>query len=106
MNYSQDEFLDIMSQVDREGGDHLDKVCKHRRYTFSGPKQKPVILPGCGNSTLFEIPYDLEPATNVLEKGKIGVCAVDDAMGAWPRYGANEHSPATGGWLPDMEELR
>lgn len=106
MNYTQDEMIDLMEKVEAEGGDHLDLICKHKRYTFSGPHQKPLIWPGCGNSTLFDICYDLEPESNVLEQSMLTICAVDDAMAAWPRYGAKPHHEMNGGWLPNVEWLR
>lgn len=104
MNYDPDQFIDLMGRVEADGDTHLDQVCRHRRYTFTGEHEKPLIYPGCGNSSLFEISYDLESHGDLVERGKHVVCAVDDAMGAWPRYGAMAHDATNGGWIPDGED--
>lgn len=87
MNYSSDEFLRLMEAVENQGGEHLDKLCTVRRFEFSGDKIKPVSLPGCGNNSIFEIPYAAGDK-NGRNKGMqtVTVCAVDDAVGYWPRF--------------------
>lgn len=62
--FSQDEFLRLMTSIEVEGGhqaeddDGAPLVCKARRYQFSGPKSKPVVLKGCANESIFEVAYD------------------------------------------------
>jgi hypothetical protein len=85
MRYSQDEVIELMDRVEEQGGEHLDDQCTARRYSFVGDKMKPVTLPGCGNSLLFDVPY-----TGENEKQEsVVVCAVDDDMGKWPRFGGD-----------------
>lgn len=87
MNYSSDQFLRLMEEVEEQGGEHLDELCTARRFEFCGDKIKPVTLPGCGNSSVFQIPYAATDK-NGREKGMqdVKVCAVDDALGYWPRF--------------------
>jgi hypothetical protein len=90
MDYEKDEFFALIEDVEDQGGEHLDELCKHRRYEFTGDSIKPVVLPGCGNAALFRVPYEA-----IDKKGKeagvqpIVVCAVDDDMGRWPRFGGD-----------------
>ena len=86
MKYSQEEFFDLMERVENEGGEHLDDICGVRQYTFSGPHTKPLTDPGHGEVTLFKIPYLHEDDSTA---GELTVCAVDDDMGRWPRYGGD-----------------
>lgn len=83
MNYSQDEFFELMDQVEAQGGTHLDEMCKAKTYEFTGDRIKPATLPGCGNVALFDVPF--------LDNSSDGVtvCAVDDDMGKWPRFGGD-----------------
>lgn len=85
MKYDKAEFFDLMERVDVEGGEHLDAQCSAREFSFSGDKMKPVLMPGCGESALFSIPYDSKGKDN----GPVQVCAVDDDMGRWPRFGGD-----------------
>lgn len=90
MNYSKDEFLDLMTQVDDAGGEHLDEMCAARTYKFTGERLKPATLPGCGNSTLFAVPYEgLDLKGNEMPVQPVRACAVDDDMGRWPRFGGD-----------------
>lgn len=92
MNYTSDEFFDLSDAVEDKGGEHLDEMCDHRTFSeFSGKaKVKPLVLSGCGESALFEVPV---MAMN-KEGGDEGVvplkvCGVDDAVGAWPVFGGD-----------------
>lgn len=87
MNYNKDEFLDLMQQVEDQGGEHLDEMCVAHKYNFTGKQSKPLTIAGCGNSSIFEVPY--EPVGHDATLAKIKVCAVDDGMGWWPRFGGN-----------------
>lgn len=87
MNYTKDEFFDLMAQAEEQGCVHTDEVCSKRVYEFDGLR-RPVAIRGCNNSTLFDVPYESivqDARPGLLE----GVCAVDDAMGRWPRFGGD-----------------
>jgi hypothetical protein len=90
MNYDQEEFFDLIEAVESQGGELLDEMCKSIKYEFSGKESKPVTIAGCGNTSIFKVPY------NALDiKGKevglhpVVVCAVDDDIGKWPRFGGD-----------------
>lgn len=85
MRYTQDELIELMDAVEEQGGTHLDDRCKAKKYTFVGDKVNPVILAGCGNELLFEVPY--VGSNDAAES--LTVCAVDDDMGKWPRFGGD-----------------
>lgn len=90
MNYTEQQFVRLMEMVEAEGGEHLDEQCKGRRFEISGEpylKTQRVTLPYCGNSALFEIPYEKPvDGTNAAVLDKVRVCALDDMVGLWPRY--------------------
>ena len=81
MNYSKEEFFDLMTQAENQGAQHLDELCNDRVYEFGG-RVKPLRLRGCLNSSLFEVPFG-------DNEGVVRVCAVDDDMGRWPRFGGD-----------------
>jgi len=83
MNYTKDEFFELMDDVEAQGGTHLDDLCAHKTYDFVGDKLKPVTLPGCGNNAIFNVPFLDDETLSVT------VCAVDDDMGKWPRFGGD-----------------
>lgn len=87
MNYEKDEFFALMDLVEEQDGEHLDAQCSARTFEFCGDKLKPATLPGCGNSSLFAVPYKTEKGGP--DNGPITVCAVDDDMGRWPRFGGD-----------------
>lgn len=89
IEYTPEQLGQLMDIVEAEGGTHLDdEMCKMRTYRITtGPKPITANLPGCGNRTLFEIPYDVfHPGTNAKSLGTVKVCAICDAMGWMPRY--------------------
>lgn len=85
MNYSPEQFLRLNVAVEDDGGMLTDELCSARTYELTGPKGKrpdgshrPLILPGCGNVSIFEVPISGgEP---------IKLCAVCDDLGNTPRY--------------------
>ncbi len=88
MNYSKEDFFALIEAAEGQGGQHLDKVCEARAYEFVGDiKPPPMELSACGNSALFEIPYESSFAGIA---GVVKVCAVDDDMGRWPRFGGDK----------------
>lgn len=81
--------------ADDQGCEHLDELCSARKYTMTGDKrgQKPVVIGGCGNSVLFAVPYE-SPLANIRD-ADIKVCAVDDNLPMWPRFGGDRFAGAT-----------
>lgn len=88
VRYSHNQMVAIMDAVEEQGGEHLDEVCSLKKYDFVGPHSKPLVLPGCGKSILFEIPYEYPPKDirNARIQGTVKVCALEDAVGHWPRF--------------------
>lgn len=86
MEYSQDQFFALMEAVEEAGGQHLEDVrCASRLYKWSGNQIKPARLPGCGNQTVFAIPYTADDKA-VATVHEIIVCARCDDVGMWPRF--------------------
>lgn len=87
MNYDPDDFLDLEYAVEATGGIALPDLCEGYwiKYPASrGRAHKRVRSSHCGNHSKFSVPY-------IGEGGKAGhviACAVDDDMGAWPRFQA------------------
>lgn len=95
MNYEQDEFFELIEAVEQGGGVLLDDLCKAKTYQWSGSKGKPVTLAGCGNQALLQIPYDaLDVRGNEQGVHPVVVCAVDDEVGKWPRFGGDRFAEA------------
>lgn len=115
MNYSPDNFLRLMDEAERQGGAHSSDVCKPQNYKLKMPvpgnpskrKWRNYTTTGCGSEARFLIPYDPSKPVTVQHKGVTTedrptessraamnergagmavVCAVDDAMGLWPRF--------------------
>jgi hypothetical protein len=90
MNYEQEEFFELIERVEDQGGELLEEICRARKYEFTGDKIKPVTLAGCSAQALFRLPYDaLDVKGNEVGVQPVVVCAVDDSMGAWPRFGGD-----------------
>lgn len=88
VNYSKDEFFALMGAIEAAGGEHLDETCSPKTYNFSGPNSKPLVIAGCGNSSRFEIPYE-RAVQGARRRQTVNVCAVDDNVGMWPRFGGD-----------------
>ena len=94
MNYTFEEYDKLVAAVEEAGGQHLeDKLCGARKYTFTGKVGKEddpnrtVWLQGCGNYSIFEIPYEAHvPGTNAAVLQPIELCAVCDGVGGFPRF--------------------
>lgn len=110
MNYSPDDFLTLLEEVERQGGVHLPDPCTAPSIRMKQPdaagnlKWKEVFLTGCGKDARFALPY--EPAAEsakdrqaMIERGAgfVTACAVDDDMGKWPRFAS------TGIFIPEPE---
>lgn len=92
MKYDPDTFFALADMIEDIGGAHLDEMCDARTFDeFSGAgKSKPLILAGCGESALFEFPYQAHSLDGEgLGVYPIKLCAVDDAVGAFPRFGGD-----------------
>lgn len=87
MRYSEQQYINLITAVEDQGGEHRDEMCSARSYTMTGKQGKPVTLPGCGNTSIFSLPYD---ATDSLGSATVAsevvVCAVCDDMGLWARF--------------------
>lgn len=88
MNYDKADFFALIERVEEQGGEHLDAMCVARDFEWCGDKLKPATLPGCGQIAQFAVPYEGMKGTK--DNGPVQVCAVDDSMGAWPRFGNGE----------------
>lgn len=84
MRYHPDEILDLMAQIDEQGGRQLPGRCATREYPLTGDSHGPVTLEGCGSATLLAVPYDRGKLPS-----EVRVCAVDDDVGRWPRFGGD-----------------
>ena len=83
MEYTGAQFQALKDLIVGQGGALLTKMCSMRTYEFAGKVQDPPnTLPGCGNATIFEIPY----RTSNGSVRPIELCAVCDDLGRRPRY--------------------
>jgi hypothetical protein len=89
VKYSKHDFFDLMARIDEQDGEHLDEQCQMRTYEFCGDllPERLQTMPGCGESALFMVPY--VGITGSTDNGPVKVCAVDDDMGRWPRFGGD-----------------
>lgn len=88
MNYTREEFFDLMEEAEAQGSLHLETECRPVTYVFEVEgKERPVTLKGCGNATLFDVPYESD--VGIVGTHMVNVCAVDDSMGRWPRFGGD-----------------
>lgn len=115
MNYSPDNFLRLMEEVESQGGAHSSDACMPQPFRIKLPEEgnpskrvwKTRYTSGCRAEARFLVPYDpTTPVTvehkgvethdepsetelagmNERDAGMAVVCAVDDAMGLWPRF--------------------
>lgn len=96
MVYHPEDFIDLCSAVLDDGGHLLEDVCvgKTVRLRFpDGPEDRPVWkryqTTNCGMVSRFDINYDAEYTAIGPDgplKNYVRVCAVDDAVGLWPRF--------------------
>lgn len=90
MEYTFPQYGRLVREIDRQGGRHLeDKVCEAKQYSFSGPNPdyKSVFLPGCGNNSIFEVPYLPEGGDgDTVTIENMELCAVCDDLGHMPRF--------------------
>lgn len=90
MKYNMDEFYRLMESIEDQGGEHLELTHDPVFHIeLTGPHVKGEEVLYCGESAMFAIPY--EPLGHEGTMDSITVCAVDDAVGRWPRF-ANAHA--------------
>lgn len=96
MNYEGDEFIRLLEEVERQGGEHLQEKCSPHKYRLQVPKPgkpeakewKEHFTSGCGKESKFRV-FTSEASAGVDDFGSAApavVCAVDDNMGMWPRF--------------------
>lgn len=92
MKINPQQWQVFARSADEQECEHLDQMCTARRYVFCGDidGRKPLIVQGCGNSVLFEIPYEGIVAGRTQEA--VVACAVDDNLPMWPRFGGNAYA--------------
>ena len=80
MNYSPEAFLALMETVEEQGGVHLTEACQPKPFSLRYPddRVKKFHTTGCRQQARFVVPYG--------EGQTLIACAVDDNMGAWPRF--------------------
>jgi hypothetical protein len=109
MNYHPDDFVALSAQVEQEGGKLIADPCNGQVFRLKQPdargdlRWKRFSTTHCGTSARMELDYDatlhirihdddddsLLIVDHVGEQfigGIVKVCAVDDAIGLWPRY--------------------
>lgn len=96
MKYTPEQFFRLAELVQDQGGVQVDELCSMRSYDLTGPKGKEpgkkLHLPGCGNYSIFSIPYEGSSVTEEdgtvksLPGGDIRLCAVCDDLGITPRF--------------------
>lgn len=113
MNYSPQDFMALVAQIEGEGGYIDAEPCTGKviNYKIDG-RTKHVSTAHCDMHTRVGVPYDsteavdLETYAEIVRDGRkqrvrtrikhpgeashkmaaAAVCAVDDAVGLWPRY--------------------
>lgn len=90
MDYTAEEFADLVRAVEQQGGQQLPDMCLPTVYrlkqpTPSGPRRVDVETVGCEQFCLLAIPYDPEPKSK-KKVNAVTACAVDDNVGMWPRF--------------------
>jgi len=90
VDYLNTELMDLMDQIAEQGGEHMDRTCVSREFEFVGPHSKPITLRYCNNDTVFAIPYEaLDKEGREAGLQPVEVCAVEDNVGMWPRFGGD-----------------
>lgn len=106
MNYNPDDFLNLIEEAEAQGGVHLSEKCQPQSFRLMYPvdenrpeasqkRSKRFTTTGCNRQAKFLVPLlpdaymaehgiDFDPVAT--EPALVKVCAVDDAMGLWPRF--------------------
>ncbi len=87
-----------MEQIEGVGGTLLPETCRPMKFKLKQPtdkagemKWKDLFTAGCGREARFAIPYSIpagKRGETMRERGGgvVIACAVDDAIGKWPRF--------------------
>lgn len=83
MNYTPDEFQNLLTAVVAEGGVLREGTCDGTIIHYKKPIELDVRTCTCGNETLLLTPYAADEAEG---EGLAEVCAVCDDVGKWPIF--------------------
>lgn len=95
MDYTNDQFIFLLEEVDRQGGARLPERCVGSVASYKlKDKITKTLTCFCGEESMLVIPY--VPAASEKEIVKLKargagfatVCANCDSVGAWPRFEA------------------
>jgi len=116
MDYTTSDFLALIDEIERQGGELLEGRCQGRtirQQAKPGIESYQAMTTGCRKQSRFEIKYlddtELQGVFTDREKFKlmerprrrierpggfhyepepqfVTVCAIDDAVGLWPRF--------------------
>lgn len=107
MDYHPDDFMKLSEQVEAEGGSCLAEPCVGKTFSYKEPDGRGghrwirLSTTRCNTSARMQLPYDATQPVRIYEgkerivdhkgEGKgahntLIVCAVDDAVGLWPRF--------------------
>jgi hypothetical protein len=90
VEYSPTQYTRLLELIEEQGGEHLDELCVSRGHVFdpspSNGVGKVITMPGCGNYSIFLIPFEseMQGGLGLLETAKL--CAVCDGLGFKPRF--------------------
>lgn len=84
MQYTHDQFFRLIELVEAEGGYLLDEPHDPGSTFYAGDNAASgeAILTGCGEDTLFAVPY----VNRYQEPDHVLLCASCDMMGLMPRF--------------------
>ena len=86
MNYHPDDFLALIDEVRAQGGADPPDPCTGHEIAYKiGTVTRPVKTTECGHQSVFAVSYE-SPDRVLPGPAFARCCAVDDAMGAWPRF--------------------
>lgn len=106
MQYHPDDFLALSVAVEHEGGALHREACLGKTVRLKQPDDGRMVwkrhqTTHCDMSARMSLPYNPRNPVNITEgdvtvvhhpgedlpaAGSVTVCAVDDAVGLWPRY--------------------
>lgn len=110
MNYHPDDYVALCTEIEASGGTLLHEPCSGTVFRLKQPDPSGKMVwkrfetSHCNESARAQIPYDStlhirlmdddEPDVCIVEHtgekelgvGTVQVCAVDDAIGLWPRF--------------------
>lgn len=112
--YTADDWTNLVTEVDRQGGAVLPDPCVGEPLTFKAVskdgKSSSTETCNCKNLSMAALPY--EPAVKAKDLAKVRerggglarVCLVCDVAGAWPRFAHVVEQPVRDEPEPDDDE--